>query len=74
MKLFAVGDLHMPGDAGKTMDIFGEEWRDHLARVARDWDSRVGDPDVVLIPGDVTWAMRLDGAREDLSWIGERPG
>jgi len=74
VKLFAIGDLHMPGDAGKTMDIFGEEWHEHLPRVADDWDSRVADGDVVLIPGDITWAMRLEGAMRDLEWIGERPG
>lgn len=74
MKLFAIGDLHMPGDAGKTMDIFGDHWRDHVSRIAADWDARVGEDDLVLLPGDITWALRLEGATEDLAWIGERPG
>jgi predicted phosphohydrolase len=74
MQLFAIGDLHMPGDAGKTMDIFGDHWRGHLERIAADWDRRVREGDLVLLPGDISWAMRLDGAREDLAWIGERPG
>lgn len=74
MRVFTIGDLHLPGPEGKHMDLFGEQWRDHPARIAADWDARVGDGDLVLVPGDITWAMRLEDAREDLAWLGARPG
>jgi predicted phosphohydrolase len=73
-RVYAIADLHFPGDRGKTMEIFGEGWRDHPAKIARDWDARVRDEDVVLVPGDISWAMRLEGAREDLAWFADRPG
>jgi predicted phosphohydrolase len=72
--IHAIGDLHFPGDSGKTMELFGAPWRDHPAKIARDWDARVGDEDVVLVPGDISWAMRLDGAMGDLDWFSARPG
>lgn len=56
------------------MDIFGDHWHDHLTRIAADWDARVDSDDLVLLPGDITWAMRLEGAAADLAWIGARPG
>jgi len=74
LNIYAIGDLHLPGSRDKSMDVFGERWRDHARRVAEDWDARVKERDWVLLPGDLSWAMRLDEAREDLRWIGARPG
>lgn len=74
MRLFAIGDLHFPGVQGKTMDVFGPHWNDHPTKIARDWDARVRDDDVVLVPGDISWAIRLDDAAPDLAWLGDRPG
>jgi len=73
-RIFAISDLHLPGDTGKGMEIFGGHWRDHPARIAADWDARVRAGDLVLLPGDLSWAMRLAGARDDLAWLGARPG
>lgn len=56
------------------MDVFGDAWRSHAARMAEAWDASVGSDDVVLLPGDLSWATRLDEARADLEWIGRRPG
>lgn len=74
MKVFAIGDLHLPGSQDKSMDVFGEKWEGHAERVAQDWDARVGPGDWVLLPGDLSWAMRLPEAEEDLRWLGKRPG
>lgn len=56
------------------MDVFGERWKDHFRRVSEDWLSRVKPEDVVLLPGDLSWAMRLEEALEDLESIGALPG
>lgn len=72
--LFALGDLHLSTSGAKPMDVFGEAWAGHAARMARHWDATVGPGDVVLLAGDLSWARRLDEARGDLAWIGARPG
>lgn len=74
MSLFAIGDLHMPGGDDKPMDVFGEHWTNHVERIFADWRERVAPEDTVLIPGDVSWAMRLEDALPDLRAIGEMPG
>ena len=74
MRIFAIGDLHLPGGDDKPMDVFGGHWEDHFQRISQDWRERVADEDVVLIPGDISWAMQLDNARPDLQAIGELPG
>ena len=74
MKLYAIGDLHMPGGDDKPMDVFGENWTDHVAQIFTHWRERVGEEDVVLIPGDVTWAMQLRDAVPDLQAISDLPG
>lgn len=74
MRLFAIGDLHLPGGQEKPMDVFGDHWEDHFSRIAQDWRSRVAEDDVVLIPGDTSWAMQLGEAIPDLNAIGDLPG
>jgi predicted phosphohydrolase len=74
VRIFAIGDLHMPGGTGKSMDKFGEHWVGHAERVARTWDEVVLPEDLVLVPGDISWAMRLRDAENDLAWLSARPG
>jgi hypothetical protein len=72
--LFALADLHLSLSGAKPMDVFGEAWRDHTARMAAAWDGAVSSDDTVLLPGDLSWARDLEEAKPDLAWIGERPG
>lgn len=74
MRLFAIGDLHLPGGDDKPMDVFGDHWENHFARICEDWRARVTPADCVLIPGDVTWAMQLKNAVPDLNAIAALPG
>ena len=73
MALFAISDLHLPARE-KPMDVFGAHWENHFERIREDWLQRVGAEDVVLLPGDLTWAMRLEDAMEDIARVGELPG
>ena len=73
MALFAISDLHLPARE-KPMDVFGAHWENHFERIREDWLRRVGEEDVVLLPGDLTWAMRLEDAMEDIARVGELPG
>ena len=73
MAVFAISDLHLPARQ-KPMDIFGPHWENHFERIAADWRARVTEADIVLLPGDLTWAMHLEEALEDLGRVGELPG
>lgn len=73
MAVFAISDLHLPARV-KPMDVFGEHWKNHFERIRADWLERVSAEDVVLLPGDLSWAMRLEDAAEDLNSIAELPG
>ncbi len=73
MAVFAIADLHLPAQQ-KPMDVFGEHWRDHFQRIREDWLARVAPGDLVLLPGDLSWAMRLEDAVEDLNSIAALPG
>jgi uncharacterized protein len=74
MRVFAIGDLHLAGGTGKTMDRFGEHWRDHDRKIFEAWERNVAADDLVLIAGDTSWAMRLEDALPDLERIGQMPG
>lgn len=56
------------------MDVFGEKWEGHFEKIKKDWEEKVTDEDVVLIPGDVSWAMKLDDGLEDLTHLTSLPG
>ncbi|HWQ58566.1 MAG TPA: metallophosphoesterase [Clostridia bacterium] len=74
MKVYCIGDLHLPGNSEKPMDVFGHAWDDHPTRIREAWRDTVESHDLVLVPGDISWAMRLEDVREDLAFIGSLPG
>ena len=73
--IWALSDPHLSfGTPNKKMDLFGPEWAHHDQKMQAAWDSSVAPNDIVLIPGDISWAMRIDDALPDLQWIADRPG
>ena len=74
MKVFAVSDPHLSFTADKPMSVFGAVWENHWDAIAADWLEKVGEEDVVLIPGDISWAMTVEEAKSDLETIGAMPG
>ena len=74
MNIYAIGDLHLSTTADKPMDVFGDRWEGHFEKIKEDWLSKVGQEDVVLIPGDLSWAMKLPEALQDLSLLASLPG
>ena len=73
MAVFAISDLHLPARQ-KPMDVFGAHWANHFDKISEDWRARVRNEDIVLLPGDLTWAMHLEEAMEDVRRVGEMPG
>ena len=74
MNIYAIGDLHLPGGRDKPMDVFGAVWKDHPRRFADAWHGLVSEDDVVLVPEEISWAMTLEEAAEDLAYLGALPG
>jgi len=73
-RVWAIADLHLGFSTGKWMDIFGEHWRDHHLKVEAAWRELVGPDDIVLLPGDFSWAMKPEEAATDFEWLAALPG
>lgn len=75
MKFWALADLHLNiGVPEKDMQVFGPSWTDYTKKISLHWKSLVKEEDVVLIPGDISWAMKTKDAQKDLDWIDLLPG
>lgn len=75
MSVFAIGDLHLAFSVpDKSMEFFGPLWANYTKRLEEAWKSAIGKDDLVLIPGDISWAKTLSEAEVDLAWIGALPG
>ncbi len=74
MRLFAIADLHLPGGKNKPMDVFGRHWEGHFEKICASWREKVTGEDIVLLPGDLSWAMQMEEAMADLRRIGALPG
>ncbi len=74
MKVFAISDLHLSINSNKPMNIFGPVWENYLEEIEQSWNENVEENDVVLIPGDISWAMKLIDAIPDLEFIGKFKG
>jgi len=75
MSIWALSDLHLAfGAPEKSMEAFGSSWQKYAEKIESNWKKMVAPEDLVLIPGDISWAMRLNQALIDLQWIDKLPG
>lgn len=74
MKVFCISDLHLSLTCNKPMNIFGPVWEGYWEKICEDWTSKVKDDDIVLVAGDISWAMKLDDAICDIKEIDKLPG
>ena len=74
MKVYAISDLHISTNTDKPMDIFGGNWVNYLQKIREDWQNKVSCDDLVLIGGDISWAMNIDDAKIDLDSIKDLNG
>lgn len=74
MAIFAISDLHLSLGTDKPMDVFGARWENYVTRLKDSWLQSVEPEDTVLIAGDISWAMHLEEATEDLKFINALPG
>ena len=73
MNIYAISDLHLSFTSDKPMDIFGSGWEGHFEKIKSDWKSKVQPDDIVLISGDISWAMKMSDALTDLRALADLP-
>ena len=74
MRIYAISDLHLSINNPKPMNIFGHAWDNYIDVITADWKDKVASEDVVLIAGDISWAMYLENAKADIDFIAALPG
>lgn len=74
MRIFAISDLHLSFSCDKPMDVFGGNWEGYIPKIQENWNKKVNNDDIVLVAGDISWAMKLDEAHDDLEWIDKLSG
>ena len=76
MAVYVIGDLHLSTNdqTNKSMEVFGRRWISYVEKLSHNWRAVVEPEDTVVIPGDISWAMKLEEALPDLRFIDELPG
>ena len=74
MSIFVIGDLHLSFNDNKPMDIFGENWKNHEEKIKSNWLDQVKENDVVILPGDFSWATYLEDTEKDFEYLNNLPG
>lgn len=74
MSVFAISDLHLSFSSDKPMEVFGGKWKDYTSRMLEKWNSIVKKEDLVIIPGDISWAMNLSDTFKDFTYINNLNG
>ena len=76
MSIFTLADLHLSTDSrtNKSMEVFGARWQDYISKIEKNWNAVVGDDDTVVVPGDISWATRLEDAESDLRFLDSLKG
>lgn len=58
----------------KKWIYFGDNWIGHELKIKENWKKTVKTNDLVVIPGDFSWAMYLKDTYEDFKYLNELPG
>ena len=74
MAIYTIADLHLSFNTDKPMDIFGTNWKDYEEKIKQDWMAKVTENDLVVLPGDFSWAMYLEETSKDFEFINKLPG
>ena len=74
MSVYAISDLHLTNSSDKPMEIFGGNWENYYEKIVADWNNKVSDNDIVLIAGDISWAMSIQNAKVDFDELSKLKG
>ena len=70
VRIFALSDPHF----GRDMSRFGDVWVNHEDVIRREWRRTVDPSDLVLIPGDFSWATTTKTIEKHLDAVNGLPG
>lgn len=73
MALYAIGDLHLSLSAEKPMDVFGGNWVGYMDKL-KTGIQKITESDTTVLLGDLSWALSMEDAKDDFSWIDSIPG
>lgn len=68
MSLFAIADTHLSFGTDKPMDTF-EGWNNYTEKLQKNWNKVVSEKDIVVIAGDISWAMNFCELIPDFEFI-----
>lgn len=75
MAIYSISDLHLSkAIPSKSMELFGEDWKNYENRIEENWKKTVKVEDTVIIPGDISWANSIEEAKADFEFINNLPG
>ena len=74
MSIFVIADLHLSFKNPKPMDIFGDNWTKHEEKIKKDWKEKVTENDLVVLPGDFSWATYIEDTIPDFEYLNSLPG
>ena len=72
MSVFTISDLHLSLGTDKPMEVFG--WDNYVNRIESNWKRLVKNEDTVVIPGDFSWALKLEESLADFKFLNSLPG
>lgn len=67
--IYALSDLHLALNMNKPMNKFGKNWENHPQKIIQNWNNIIDNNDLVLVSGDISWAMNMSDAKADLDFI-----
>ena len=74
MAIYALADLHLSFGTDKPMEVFGDAWDNYTERISDNWQSIVKPDDLVIVPGDISWATYIEDAYKDFDFINRLNG
>ena len=72
--IYTIADLHLSFEQNKPMDIFGDNWYNHEEKIKNNWINKVKENDVVILPGDFSWATYIEDTKKDFEYLNSLPG
>lgn len=73
MSIFTISDLHLSFGTDKPMNIF-RGWDNHTERLYSNWKRLVKPCDTVVLPGDFSWALKMEDSLADFEFLEKLPG
>ena len=74
MSIYTIADLHLSFNEDKPMNVFGEIWNDYEEKIKEDWNKKVKENDLVVLPGDFSWSMYLKDTYKDFEYLNKLTG